>query len=316
MTQIHFPTAGSAIPVAGRHSIRMPGWRVNVVLLAAVVCGLCSAATAQENFDRDPYPVDIVFGHAPSKDSEGFVAERAHRPRPLKSVRVEPIAIEESVPPPIMERTPPPPIPSADPAEPVEAIEPVCAAHRPSGAACCPVVGPAYCRWHTEIKPSLQATHWGYPEYFRERPFGTYARHAAQMQIANGLQNQQVLYHYDFLSGRDASLLSPRGVYQLEKIVRRMQHAPGPIIVQETVDYPELDDARRQNVLDALADMGIPAVPEMVIVGRPPVPGLQGVEGLILYENLLQQTLERGVSAGATGGTAGGGFGVGAGTSP
>ena len=32
-----------------------------------------------------------------------------------------------------------------------------------------------YC-WNTRTKPCLQASHWGYPEEFCERPFGSYTR--------------------------------------------------------------------------------------------------------------------------------------------
>jgi hypothetical protein len=157
-----------------------------------------------------------------------------------------------------------------------------------------PVIGPLHTRWITTTKPHLQATHWGYPEYFEERPFGSYTIQAEQMQVVNGLRDQQVLYNYDFLSGERADTLSPRGHYQLQKIMRRMECAPVPIVVQTNVDNPELDEARRQNVLAALRDAGMTVVPEMVVVDRPPVPGLNGFEGVLIYNNLLGQTQDRG----------------------
>jgi hypothetical protein len=172
-----------------------------------------------------------------------------------------------------------------------------------------PVVGPLHRRWITQTKPNLQASHWGYPEYFEERPYGTYVLQAEQMQIVNGVRDQQVLYDYDFLTGDHAAELRPRGQYQLQKIVRRMEIAPCPIIIQTNTNFPnpELDEARRQHVLDALAAAGVPATPDMVVAGRPPVPGLQGVEGILIYNNLLGQTDARGggFSLGGDGGGVG-----------
>ena len=115
-----------------------------------------------------------------------------------------------------------------------------------------PVVGRLQRRWVTHTKPWLQATHWGYPEYFDERPFGTDVLQAEQMQIVNGLRDQQVLYDYDFLTGDQSDTLSPRGEYQLRKIIKRMEIVPTPIIIQTAITDPKLDEARRQHVLDAL----------------------------------------------------------------
>jgi hypothetical protein len=158
-------------------------------------------------------------------------------------------------------------------------------------------------RWITTTKPALQASYWGYPEYFEERPFGTYVLQAEQMQMVNGLQDQQVLYHYDFFQGDRAATLSPRGEYQLRKIIQRMEIAPCPIIIQTSIVNAELDEARRQHVLDALEAAGVPVEPELVVVDHPPLPGLQGVEGTFVYGNLLGQTQDRGGGQG-DGGTA------------
>ena len=126
------------------------------------------------------------------------------------------------------------------------------------------------------------------------------------MQIANGLQDQQVLYHYDFYSGGRPSMLSPRGEYQLRKIIQRMEVASCPIIIQTTVVNPELDEARRQYVLDALRKRGVAVAPEMVVVDHSPLPGLQGVEGMLIYGNLLGQTRARGGGFSYDGGGGGG----------
>jgi hypothetical protein len=157
-----------------------------------------------------------------------------------------------------------------------------------------PLLNSLHRRWITRTKPALQASYWGYPEYFEERPFGSFVVRAERMQIVNGLQDQQVLYHYDFFQDDRAATLSPRGEYQLRKIIQRMEIAPCPIIIQTSVVNHDLDEARRQHVLDALQAAGVPAEPEMVVVDHPPLPGLQGLEGTLVYGNLLGQTQARG----------------------
>jgi hypothetical protein len=158
-----------------------------------------------------------------------------------------------------------------------------------------PIIGPLHRRWITHTKPHMQATHWGYPEYFEERPYGSYVLQAEQMQVFNGLRDQQVLYNYDFVSG--TAELKPRGEYELQKIIRRMEIVPCAIIVQ-SVDVnnpnPELDEARRQAVLESLRKSGVAATDDLVVTNRPPVPGLQGWEGVMVYGNMLLQTQERG----------------------
>lgn len=288
-------------------------------MLVAVAMSGTHFALSQEPLDlrlEEVHLQEVEFGYSNVADSAD--AETAgYEPRPAAVVDVPSQFSEHHL-------LPPEPLSAPDMHEATESktLSPYNAcmtagSARHSGI-CCPVVGPLARHWHYRCKPWLQATYWGYPEYFNERPFGTYVRHAERMQTANGLQNQQVLYRYDFLTGSDAALLSARGVYQLEKIIRRMQFVPGPIVVEVTVDDPELGEARRQNVLDALADLGVPADPEMVVVGRTPLPGLQGTEGVLIYQNLLQQTQQRGVYGGGSSGanTSFGGVGIGAGAAP
>jgi hypothetical protein len=170
-----------------------------------------------------------------------------------------------------------------------------------------PVIGGIYRHYVTTTKPHLQASHWGYPEYFDERPFGTDVLQAEQMQIVNGLEDQQVLYNYDFCQGDRSATLTPRGEYQLRKIVQRMATVSAPIIIQTSIDDPKLDEARRQHVMATLQTAGLPVVPEMVVVDYPPLPGLQGVEGVLIYQNLLGQTQQRGGGFSLGGGDGGGG---------
>ena len=148
-------------------------------------------------------------------------------------------------------------------------------------------------KWHTQTKPCLQARYWGYPEYFCERRFGVLNSQAAQMMIVNGIRDQMVLYHYDFGFGTDAERLKDRGRYQLQKMIKRFHIAGSPLIIQAS-DDPQLDAQRQASVLAALADLGMQLEPEMVVVGRPGVPGMSGDDAVRAHTNLLFQAQLRG----------------------
>jgi hypothetical protein len=143
------------------------------------------------------------------------------------------------------------------------------------------------------MKPCLQASHWGYPEYFCERPFGSCNLQATQTMIANGLRDQMVLYEYDFGFGDDTGTLKDRGVVQLEKMIKRIPIVGCPVVIQSSGNA-QLDAERQLHVLDTLAKLGMELEPEMVVVGRPGVRGLNGEEAQYIYWNLLEQTRLRG----------------------
>jgi len=111
--------------------------------------------------------------------------------------------------------------------------------------------------WHTRAKPYLEDTHWGHHEYFIERPFGSFLNENFQTQIANGVVDQIVLYHYDFLDGR--AELNIRGKEKLERIRCWMEQTGQPIVIEPSSDPRLFDglltDAEREKIkaqLDAL----------------------------------------------------------------
>jgi hypothetical protein len=172
----------------------------------------------------------------------------------------------------------------------------------PSVCACrgtCPCSGsPGICgcvseHWHAHCKPCLQASHWGYPEYFCERRFGTLNSHVFRAMIVNGMRDQLVLYHYDFGIEADAGRLRPRGVQQLHRMAGRIPMIGSPVVIQASGD-PQLDTQRQEHVLAAFAALGMELGPDMVVVDQPPVRGLDGPEAIRTHTNLLEQTRLRG----------------------
>jgi hypothetical protein len=157
-------------------------------------------------------------------------------------------------------------------------------------------------RFHSITQPRLAWSHWGYPEQYIEPPLGATVYAPVEVQIANGQAAQMVLYDYDFYdTGKDAATLNTRGRRQLAKIALLASRTPHPIIVEYLADRDELNELRRQHVVEELQKLSI-EVPEIrVIVGQPPLTVLSGDDALAIIQGLLRRTAS-GTGTGASGG--------------
>lgn len=173
-------------------------------------------------------------------------------------------------------------------------------------------------KYHSHWKPCLQESHWGYPENFCERPYGSYLRYNLNAQIANGLVQQQVLYEYDFADG--SANLTGRGHYQLLKMMQRMQthpfllEQPAQVIVQQSRNKT-LDQARQQAVVRAARELGFPLEADQVLVSRQHPRALDSYDAQDVYDSLRRITTSAGAAAapGNAGGSGGTGAGLGGG---
>ena len=166
--------------------------------------------------------------------------------------------------------------------------------------ACCP-----QCSSRTGVVSRIKASRRAYKDYywgnvpeFNERPFGSQMLAVRDMQIANGLAAQLALYEYDFVDPAvvkpgdavSAARLTQRGEFQLRTIADKLQLVHSPVIVQPTGDRA-LDAARLDFVVARLQSLvPFPVLEESVVLGVPNLRPLDGVESLILYNNLLKQT--------------------------
>jgi hypothetical protein len=157
--------------------------------------------------------------------------------------------------------------------------------------------------WQDRAKPVLQYTHWGYPEYFEETPFGTSVRANQRAQISSGVAARLVLYQYDFCDG--GVTLNPSGQRRLKDLATGFDcWSHHRLLIEATPERPQLAVARRNHVTKMLHDSGIPA---QVEVGTPTGFMPMGDEALLMNINLLRQVRSGGGSVGMPTGGGGGG---------
>jgi hypothetical protein len=163
--------------------------------------------------------------------------------------------------------------------------------------------------WQDRFKPLMQYTHWGYPEYFEEMPFGTAVRSHHMVQVSKGWAARCVLYQYDFCD--DDVMLNPPGERRLRELAAAFScWLHYPLLIEATPERPGLATARRNHVAQLLHDHHIPARVEVdVPSGFMPF----GEEALLINRNLLRQVNSGGGTMGMPGG-AGAAAGAGAGS--
>jgi hypothetical protein len=98
-------------------------------------------------------------------------------------------------------------------------------------------------RW----KRSMQASHWGYPEYFHKNSYGYANRNAFANNIRDGAIERSTLYLLDFYPENSpyAHLLTPKGLERLEKSIC-VGATLGSALRVEKSARPELDELRLQ----------------------------------------------------------------------
>jgi len=179
------------------------------------------------------------------------------------------------------------------------ADETVCAACASGQPAKCHHRGRVGGRMWEKHKPAMQASHLGYPEYFVERPFGASIDAALSAQVRNGMQDQSVLYDYDFLPAPRHDQLSPAGKQHLRRIVLVAERWQLPIIVNHSPEDTGLAGLRREQVIQVLADWDALIDPGMVLVGISNTTGLRGLDAQLIRDRETQLIQSGGASAGS-----------------
>lgn len=175
-----------------------------------------------------------------------------------------------------------------------------------------------HCKRYCTHKERAQCSHWGYPEYFCEPPYGVKTRAFLHTQVHNGLVRQLALYNYDFLplDTGDGAELKPRGLHEIARIAQQAQMLQDPyavVTIEPTGDL-DLDAARRTVVFDELARFGAPVGADQVVTANAAAIGRDGIEARHADEYQLEQVKAGGANlstelGGSDGGSSGGGGG-------
>jgi hypothetical protein len=101
---------------------------------------------------------------------------------------------------------------------------------------------------------------------------GTYTRQLFDLQAAKAEADDFVIYKNEWYMG--GTKLGPFGSYHITEIVRRLAEVPFPVVLQPQIGDPALDLARRDVVVRALAEAGMPDADQRVIIAYPQAEGL------------------------------------------
>jgi hypothetical protein len=120
---------------------------------------------------------------------------------------------------------------------------------------------------------------------FYEPPPGYYAHNTFGVMKAKADPHRFTLYRSDFLPGTNR--LSPAGATRFNLLASRLPGWLGPVFIEWSPDEPGLAEARRQAVLATLASTGQPVVPERVVIGPSPYPGMLGTDAANNYNVMI-----------------------------
>jgi hypothetical protein len=135
----------------------------------------------------------------------------------------------------------------------------------------------------------LQDNWVGYPSEFIEPPPGFYVYETLGVMRAKADPHRFTFYRSDFLDG--TAQLSPVGASRFNLMATRVRSWPGPILVEWSPETPGLAESRRQAVVALLSGVGVPVIPERVVVGPSRYPGMPGTDAANNSNVLIQRDL-------------------------
>jgi hypothetical protein len=139
-----------------------------------------------------------------------------------------------------------------------------------------------------------------------DRPFpvGQVTDSFWETQQANAEAADFIFYDHEFRGNTEQ--LSPGAKKHLEQVALRLEHVPFPVVIEQSMHNaaPELDQRRRQMIVEQLARMGALNVEERVIVANAFPEGYTGIESESSYYNVVGDAFTGGAGRrfGGTGG--------------
>ncbi len=103
--------------------------------------------------------------------------------------------------------------------------------------------------------------------------------------MTNAQASSFVFYDHEFVG--DTTKLNVPGQKHLLQVAVRLRHVPFPVVVEETPNHknPRLDAARREAILDRLAELGLCDLDARVIIAPAIAEGILGPEAEEIYED-------------------------------
>ena len=146
-----------------------------------------------------------------------------------------------------------------------------------------------------------------------DRPFpvGQVSDSHWETQQANAEAADFIFYDHEFRG--NTAQLSPGAKKHLKQVALRLEQVPFPVVIEEslgthdpaeTARRRELDQARRQTVVEQLAQLGVQNIEERVVVANAFPEGYTGIEAENAYYNVIGDSFYGGAGRrfGGTGG--------------
>jgi hypothetical protein len=145
---------------------------------------------------------------------------------------------------------------------------------------------------------------YGGPGADRPFPIGQVTDSHWETQQTNAEAADFIFFDHEFRG--NTAQLSPGAKKHLEQVALRLEHVPFPVVVEESLHNarPELDQARKQTIIEQLARLGVTNVEERVIVANAFPEGYTGIESEGSYYNIIGGSFAGGAGRrfGGTGG--------------
>lgn len=135
------------------------------------------------------------------------------------------------------------------------------------------LLGTTGCGWHQ----------YGGPSYDRPFPIGQVTDSFWETQQTNGEAADFIFFDHEF-AGQTANL-APGAKDKLMQVATRLEHVPFPVTIEQSPHNgrPQLDQQRRQVIVEQLARLGVPEADKRVVVAPAFTEGYTAIEGEAAY---------------------------------
>lgn len=146
------------------------------------------------------------------------------------------------------------------------------------------------------------------PTHDRPFPLGQVTDAHWETMQTNAEAVDFIFFDHEFVG--DTAELAPGAKPHLEQVALRLEHAPFPVVIEQSPHNarPELDQLRRQKIVEQLARIGVPDVEQRVVVASAFAEGFSAIQGEQAYYQTIGQQFGRGGGTGRRFGGTGGSY--------